>query len=151
MQELVIEVIPSDDLECLLPVDSERLQKYADRVLREEGVAKGEFNIVFIGDEFMAELNEMYKGRTGTTDVLSFNLSDELSGEVSGEIYVSLEQARTQAAELGVLFEEEVVRLVTHGLLHLAGYVHDTDEKYTAMMNRTEELMKEFLFNRGAE
>jgi probable rRNA maturation factor len=149
MQELTIEILTSDDVEAILPVDTERLQEYAARVLREEGVPAGEFNVVFIGDEFMIELNEMYKGRKGTTDVLSFNLSDESSEGVSGEIYVSLEQARNQALELGVPFDEEVVRLVTHGLLHLAGQVHDTDEQYDAMMDRTERLVREFFSNRG--
>jgi probable rRNA maturation factor len=151
MDELTVEIISSDDVEDLLPVDSGRLQEYAARVLREGGVSSGEFNVVFIGDEFMTELNEMYKGRKGTTDVLSFNLSDESDEGVSGEVYVSLEQAKTQADELGVPFEEEVVRLVTHGLLHLAGHVHDTDEQYDAMMDRTERLVREFFLNRGTD
>lgn len=151
MHELTIEVITSDDVEGLLPVDSGRLQEYAGHVLREEGVPEGEFNIVFIGDEFMTELNEMYKGRKGTTDVLSFNLTEETTGGVSGEVYISLEQAKNQSAELGVPFEEEVVRLMTHGLLHLAGHVHDTDEQYDAMVDRTERLVREFFSNRGTD
>ncbi len=151
MHELTIEVITSEDVEDLLPVDSGRLQEYAGHVLRGEDVSEGEFNIVFIGDEFMTELNEMYKGRKGTTDVLSFNLTGDTTGGVSGEVYVSLEQAKTQSAELGVPFEEEVVRLVTHGLLHLAGHVHDTDEQYDAMMDRTERLVRDFFSNRGTD
>ena len=151
MQELAIEIITNEDVEDLLPADLDLLDRYAAHVLREGGVSSGEVNIVFIGDDFMAELNGTYKGREGTTDVLSFNLSDDFSGGVSGEVYVSLEQAHTQAAELGVPFEEEVVRLVTHGLLHLAGHVHDTDEQYDAMMDRTEVLMREFFSNRGTK
>lgn len=144
-----IDVIVSDDVTEMMPVDAERLNEYAADVLGRNGVTGGEVNIVFIGDEFMAQLNETYKGRTGTTDVLSFNLSGELADGFSGEVYISLEQARDQAAELGVPFEEEVVRLMTHGLLHLAGHVHDTDEQYDAMVERTESLVREFFSNRG--
>ena len=149
MPELTLEIITGDDMEDLLTLDSERLGDYAAHVLRGEGVSEGEINIVFIDDQYMTELNEMYKGREGTTDVLSFNLSGESSGGVNGEVYVSLEQAVTQAAELGVPFDEEVVRLMTHGLLHLAGRVHDTEDQYTAMMDAPELLVREFFSNWG--
>jgi probable rRNA maturation factor len=144
-----IDIIVSEDVADLMPVDVERLREYALAILSRSGLIAGEVNIVFIGDEFMAELNETYKGREGTTDVLSFNLTDELAGGLSGEVYVSLERARSQADELGVSFEEEVVRLVTHGLLHLAGHVHDTEEQHRVMTERTETLVGEFFSARG--
>lgn len=140
-----IDIIASEDLSVEMPLDSGRLRTYAEDVLGRNGVADGEVNIVFIDDTFMAQLNESYRGRTGTTDVLSFNLTDAFTDGLNGEIYVSLPRARAQAEEIGVPFPEEVVRLVTHGLLHLAGYVHDTSEQYEAMTQKTEELVREYI------
>ncbi len=144
-----IDIIVGDDVTGDLPVDIERLHAYALMVFGSDGVSTGQVNIVFIDDEFMAQLNETYKGRAGTTDVLSFNLTDEVADALSGEVYVCLDRAKAQAEELGVPFEEEVVRLVTHGLLHLAGHVHDTDEQYDVMVQRTESLVGEYFTDRG--
>lgn len=92
----------------------------------------------------MAELNENYKNRNGTTDVLSFNISDELSDICEGEIYVSLSRAKSQSSEYGVSYTEEIIRLVTHGLLHLGGRVHDSEEEYQAMTSDTEKFVSSF-------
>jgi len=169
---LEIDVIIGDDISVFLPVfplDSrffDLLVTYSRDVLARNGVEKGECNIVFIGDSFMTELNETYKGVPGTTDVLSFDLSDDLcrgdsasrpySGgfrglpRFCGEVYISLSRAKAQAEEQGVPFDEEVIRLVTHGLLHLAGFVHDTEDANAAMTVKTEELVKAF-FSGGVQ
>ena len=147
---LEIEIIVGDEVSGILPVNSRRLETYARDVLAGNGAANGECNIVFVGDGFMTELNETYKGRTGTTNVLSFNLTDELSDGFCGEVYISLDKAKAQSDELGIPFNEEVVRLVTHGLLHLAGHLHDTDDAHVSMTAKTEELVKAFFAKRGA-
>lgn len=145
---LEIEVIFGDEISVVFPLDSRRLVTYARDVLSGNGVENGECNIVFIGDSFMTELNETYKGVPGTTDVLSFDLSDGLGGGFCGEVYISLLRAKAQAEEQGVPFDEEVIRLVTHGLLHLAGFVHDkedlTEDANAVMTVKTEELVKTF-------
>ncbi|MFA6471425.1 MAG: rRNA maturation RNase YbeY [Candidatus Latescibacterota bacterium] len=144
-----INIFFGDEIDENLPVNNERLIKYARDILTEYGITAGEYNIIFIGDEYMAELNRLYKNREGTTDVLSFNLDNDQPEGVNGEVYISLDKARQQARELEVPFEEEVVRLITHGLLHIAGKVHDTEEKYKAMLEITEKLVKTF-FNAGS-
>lgn len=139
-----IEIITGEGISGQIPISADRLVAYARDIFSGAGVESGECNIVFIGDRFMTELNETYKGRSGTTDVLSFNLTDERSDGLCGEVYVSLERAKTQADEEGIPFDEEVIRLVTHGLLHLTGRVHDTEDAYASMTVKTEELVKSF-------
>jgi rRNA maturation RNase YbeY len=146
---VTVEVIESEEVEGLLPVETDRMESFAREVLERNGVERGEYNIVFIGDAYMTELNEIYKGRIGTTDVLSFNLSDENENVYAGEVYVSLERAKEQAEEYGASFEREVVRLVVHGLLHLSGYVHDTEELFASMNGRTEDIVAAFFQSRG--
>lgn len=127
------------------PLPTRELARYAGEVLAGHGCAEGSVNIVFVGDERMTGLNETYKGRTGSTDVLSFDLSDEGSDILEGEIYISLPRAREQAEEYGAVYTEEVARLVTHGLLHLAGWTHDTEESMAAMTTETERLVADLM------
>ena len=141
---MTIDILIGDEIDENLPVESKKLEKYAGRILADNGIAEGEYNIVFIGDQYMAELNRLYKNRPGTTDVLTFNLGNDQPEGACGEIYISFDKAREQAKELDVPFGQEVVRLVTHGLLHLSGMVHDTDEKYTSMTEKTEKLVNNF-------
>jgi probable rRNA maturation factor len=141
---IAIDIIESDEVEGLLPVDYGRLHDYAVFVIESSGIKEAEINIVFVGDEKMTGLNETYRKRKGTTDVLSFNLSDNISEKIEGEVYVSLERAKNQSSEYDISFGEEVVRLVTHGLLHLTGRVHDTVDAYRSMTDDTEKMVRVF-------
>ncbi len=75
----------------------------------------------------MKKLNEKYRGRAGTTDVLSFEIkeSDEDGVFLLGEVVIDKEKAEEQARELGHEYEEEVAELMRHGVLHLLGKHHE--------------------------
>ena len=94
--------------------------------------------LVLIDDEYMGHLNATYRNKTATTDVLSFDLGSTPGQPSSGEIYISLDQSRRQAMALDVPPLEELARLLVHGLLHLAGWVHDTPAQLEAMERETE-------------
>ena len=86
----------------------------------------------------MRDLNLRYLGRSGSTDVLAFDLGDE--GVLTGDLYVAPEVAARTAAELGISEEEELVRLVVHGILHLLGHDHpDGDDRYASPMFKLQE------------
>ena len=139
-----INIIVTTQVSDLFPLNKRHLRKYSQNVLKESGFSKGEANIVFIDDEKMTSLNEDYKKRKGSTDVLSFNLSDDCSRVIDGEVYISLERAHEQSFNFCVPVENEILRLVTHGLLHLAGYIHDTEEEYSFMEETTERFVQSF-------
>jgi probable rRNA maturation factor len=87
--------------------------------------------VVFVSDRLMRGLNRRWRGKRGTTDVLSFPSGQEeferSEGATLGDVVVSVEQAARQAAEHGLDFDGEVAQLILHGLLHLCGYDHETD------------------------
>ena len=86
--------------------------------------------IAFISDLRMMELNSFFRGKNSTTDVLSFpHEPDEFDNDASnlGDIVISVEQAARQAEENGLTLENEIKQLILHGLLHLCGYDHETD------------------------
>ena len=134
-----ISPLPKD--QCLL------LEELAERVTTIHPV-EGPVQLILIGDAYMQSLNATYRGKDHTTDVLSFSLEVQDSDvpdldAVGGEIYISLERTRVQAAEQAVTLVEELVRLLVHGLLHLAGYDHDTPEKLHLMEQKTDILLQD--------
>lgn len=95
------------------------------------------FSIAFIDDERMRSLNEQFRGKASTTDVLSFpNGPDDFELTTDrrpltivplGDIAISAQQAAKQAADNDLSLETEIKQLILHGLLHLCGYDHETD------------------------
>lgn len=114
-------------------------REFAAKVLKVAPANGAGVTIVFVSDRAMRELNWRWRGKRGTTDVLSFpSAQDEfekLEGLRLGDVVISVEQAQRQAAEHGLGFEEEVSQLILHGVLHLCGYDHEKDN---GEMNRLE-------------
>lgn len=93
--------------------------------------ANKSFNIAFVSDAKMRELNKSFRGENRTTDVLSFPFeADEFdqTDDFLGDIVISAEQAERQATENNLDFETEIKQLILHGILHLCGYDHETDD-----------------------
>jgi rRNA maturation RNase YbeY len=90
-------------------------------------------NVIFINDRRMIELNSTYLHHRYTTDVISFLLTEKHSDLLEGEVYINLDQTRRQAKEYKVTFSSEKLRLVAHGVLHLAGYDDATPMKRRRM------------------
>lgn len=103
-----------------------------------EGKLPGIVELVFVSDEEMQSFNSKYRKIDKTTDVLSFRLSDEV-----GQIFISIPQALKQAEGFKHSIEIESRFLFVHGILHLAGYEDDTDEKYDEMMTETERIIEQ--------
>jgi probable rRNA maturation factor len=89
------------------------------------------FTVAFIGDDRMKQLNEMFRGKDATTDVLSFpHETDQFDpkNKTLGDIVISAEQAQKQSSENDLALDVEFKQLILHGLLHLCGYDHETDQ-----------------------
>jgi probable rRNA maturation factor len=103
-----------------------------------------EVSILFCDDIYIRQLNKQYRSIDAATDVLSFPQGEQYhEGETfyAGDIIVSLDSCRSQAEELGIPPNEELKRLLVHGILHLKGMVHDTDTSYDEMMGLQEKLL----------
>ncbi|MEC7833929.1 MAG: rRNA maturation RNase YbeY [Gemmatimonadota bacterium] len=107
------------------------------QTLIEEG-RSGEFSITLLGDQEMAELNARYLGRNAPTDVLAFSMgTNELP---LGDVYVCMDQASRQAREYKISLDEELVRLVVHGVLHVLGHDHpEGSDRFTSPMFKLQE------------
>jgi probable rRNA maturation factor len=122
-----------------LPVDCERWQAFTGKLLRVVPTAAAAVTIAFVSDDAMRKLNRVWRGKQGTTDVLSFPAGadefDNPAGATLGDVVISLEQAARQAQENDFTLEAEIAQLILHGVLHLCGYDHATDQ---GEMNRLE-------------
>jgi probable rRNA maturation factor len=127
----------------LLYLDVDWFRDLGARVLKSLDCSEGELGITFVPAQEIEELNREHLDREGVTDVISFPLDESAEkdgGQVLpvllGDVVVSPEVARDNAQELGVSFHEELCRLVIHGILHISGYDHESDE---GQMNVLEE------------
>jgi len=107
---------------------SEKAARAAREVLMNEGISKGEVSITFDGDKCLQDLNREFLGRDEPTDVIAFDLSHE-EDYLLGDVYISVDRAAEQAGERDLPLEEELLRLQVHGILHLAGYDHNGEDK----------------------
>ena len=122
----------------------ERLIMEFMNIIKEKGLDGEGVDIILVTDDYMRPLNKTYKKRAGTANVLTFDLSDEFDppGCLSGEIYVSLDSAQKQTQKSCSSLGEEVLRLILHGILHLTGMTHSTDEARQQMEVETDRLMQ---------
>jgi probable rRNA maturation factor len=125
-----------------------RLESVARRVLEGEGVDAAELSVTVTDDETVRSLNREYAGEDAVTDVLSFSQreGEEFAtppGGASplGEVIIAYPQAAQQAGEQEQSVDEEVARLLVHGILHLLGYDHAQPEEERRMRAREEELV----------
>lgn len=107
-------------------VESKLLSKIAHRALEVLGLNRAELSIVLVSDAQIRRLNKLYRHKDKPTDVLSFPIGETVKGWlILGDIVISVDTAKRQAQELGYSLEEELKRLLVHGLVHLLGYDHE--------------------------
>ena len=107
-----------------------------------ERFGEREVELILCDDREIRELNHRYRGIDRATDVLSFPTEGELSVLPLGSIVISVEKVKEKAAEYGHSQEDELALLFIHGMLHLAGYDHESDDG--EMRAKERELIEEF-------
>ena len=115
-------------------IDTNAWESFAEKAAAVVGKNDSSATIAFVSDKNIRQLNRQFRGVDKATDVLSFPAGDVDKLNL-GDIAISVETAARQAKENGLTLDEEVAQLILHGLLHLCGYDHETDN---GEMNRLE-------------
>ena len=114
-----------------VPVDCERWQAFVVKAIRALPAETAGVTVAFVSDRAMSELNRLWRHKRGTTDVLSFPAEqdefEKVEGSSLGDVVISVEQAARQAKENDLSLDQEIAQLILHGLIHLCGYDHSTD------------------------
>lgn len=127
-----------------LPSWSRRCKIFAKKVLREISEDPHEISIVFCNNQFIKNLNRDYRGKDEPTDVLSFAQyeGDSINGRgPAGDIVISLDAAVENAREFDVNEEEEIKRLIVHGIMHLLGWDHSDNSPEQDMLKLQERVL----------
>ena len=120
-------------------------KEYSDwitRVIRSEDYSVGEISFIFSDDVYLSNINLQYLDHDTLTDVITF---DYCSGdEVSGDVFISTERVAENAKAYAVPFEQELQRVMCHGVLHLMGYNDKKESEQSEMRLKEDEKLKLF-------
>jgi probable rRNA maturation factor len=107
-------------------LQEEKICYWIESIISEYGFITGELSFVFCSDEYLLKLNKTFLNHDYYTDVITFN--DNVDRIINGDIYISIDRVRENAASFSVSDNEELKRVMIHGVLHLVGFSDDTDD-----------------------
>lgn len=122
--------------------NTEKHRNWIINVGDSEGYTIGELNYIFCDDIYLLKINQKYLQHDTLTDIITFDYTD--GKDMSADIYISVERVKENAALYKVSFTEELLRVMSHGLLHLAGYKDKNEEHLKEMRLKEEEKIKMF-------
>ena len=105
--------------------------RWLKTVAEGEGKQLGDISIIFCSDNYLLDVNKKYLQHNYYTDIITFDYCE--GNRLSGDLFISVDSVRLNAAEYGSSFEDELNRVIVHGLLHLMGYDDHSDEDITQM------------------
>jgi len=111
-------------------------------VFEKEGKAAGEINYIFCSDAYLIQLNNTHLQHNTYTDIITFDYSEKLSKTVASDIYISVERVKENAKVFNTSFQEELNRVMVHGVLHLCGYKDKKTEEKKAMRAKEDFYLK---------
>lgn len=116
---------------------------WIEKIISSEQKLIGELNYIFCDDAYLFKLNVDYLDHDTLTDIISFDYSDHIT--IQGDIFISVDRVKENAKEYKVSLENELRRVMSHGILHYCGYKDKTEEDTKIMRQKEEE--KIALFN----
>ena len=117
-------------------------EDWISRIIESEGFNEGEINYIFCDDEYLHKINVEYLDHDTLTDIISFDYT--VGNLIQGDIFVSVERVKDNANDFNVSFEEELKRVLSHGVLHYCGYKDKSLEDEAVMRSKEEEKMQMF-------
>ena len=117
-------------------------EDWISRIIESEGFDEGEINYIFCDDEYLHKINVEYLDHDTLTDIISFDYT--VGNVLQGDIFVSVERVKDNAYDFNVSFEEELKRVLSHGVLHYCGYKDKSPEDEAVMRSKEEEKMQMF-------
>ena len=126
----------AEDIE-MPALDERMVSRWIRAVAADYGFSVGSVNYIFCNDERELEVNRQFLGHDYYTDIITFDYSTPTT--LNGDIFISLDTVRSNAEQLNIPFERELMRILIHGILHLTGQGDKTPET-KAEMTRKEDL-----------
>jgi len=143
-QDFDLDVVPifffSVDSDWKLP-DEDRATSWLEALADQYEFRIEELNYIFTNDAKIQVMNRDHLGHDYATDILTFDYSEPEEAALFSDVYISVERVRENAVEYGCSFDEELHRVMAHGLLHLVGFDDVEDEDKAAMREAENEAL----------
>ena len=123
-------------------IDEPKYSDWVNRILTSEGFVAGQIDYIFCADEYLLEINKKYLNHDTLTDIITFDYTKGVV--VSGDIFVSVDRVKDNAQRFDVGFNNELLRVMSHGLLRLMGYGDKKDEEVVIMRSKEDQKIKMF-------
>lgn len=115
---------------------------WIQNVIASENKEEGDINYIFCDDEYLHKINVEYLNHDTLTDIISFDYSE--GNFLHGDIFISVERVADNAKEFNVSFENELKRVMAHGVLHYCGYKDKSEQDELLMRQKEDEKIKMF-------
>ncbi|WP_435135608.1 rRNA maturation RNase YbeY [Formosa sp. A9] len=116
-------------------IDNEaELTTWISATIEEEECSEGDINYIFCDDEYLHKLNVEFLNHDTLTDIISFDYS--VGKQLHGDIYISIERVQDNAVDFNTVLENELHRVIIHGILHYCGYKDKTDSEAKLMRSK---------------
>ncbi|MFV5697006.1 rRNA maturation RNase YbeY [Flavobacterium sp. ZT3R17] len=122
--------------------NEEAVTAWLTNVITSENKKEGEINYIFCDDEYLHKINLEYLNHDTLTDIISFDYT--MGNELSGDVFVSIERVKDNAVDFNVPFEDELRRVLVHGVLHYCGYKDKGEADELLMRSKEDEKLALF-------
>nr|WP_314895954.1 rRNA maturation RNase YbeY [uncultured Flavobacterium sp.] len=122
--------------------NEEAVASWLSTVITSENKKEGEINYIFCDDEYLHKINLEYLNHDTLTDIISFDYT--MGNELSGDVFVSVERVKDNAVDFNVPFEDELKRVLVHGVLHYCGYKDKGEADELLMRSKEDEKLALF-------
>lgn len=122
--------------------NEDAFSSWISSVILSESKKEGDINYIFCDDDYILEINNKYLNHDYYTDIISFDYS--VGNELHGDIFVSIERIRENALDFNVTFDEELKRVIIHGVLHYCGFKDKSEEDELLMRLKEDEKIAMF-------
>ena len=123
-------------------ISQDSLSVWIEKTIETEGATLGAVSYIFCSDDYLHQMNVEYLNHDTLTDVITFPYNDN---PIEGDIFISIDRVKDNAQDLGVAFDDELHRVMIHGVLHLCGYSDETDEQEAEMRQKEDEYLKKLI------
>lgn len=121
--------------------DQDKYQSWVNLIISKEQKRSSNINYIFCNDDYLLEKNQSYLQHDTLTDIITFEYQ---SDPISGDIFISIDRVKENALERDLPFQEELHRVMAHGILHLCGYGDKKEEEIKEMRAKEEQYMRLF-------
>lgn len=133
----------------IIPLKKKEIKSWIKNVIEQRGGKLGDISYIFCNDEYILNVNKEYLNHDYYTDIITFDYTEkDFSSDkikISGDLFISIDTVKSNSEELGLDFNQELHRVIIHGVLHLLGLKDKTDKEAKEMRKAEEECLKSMM------